>query len=134
MGTALVVLHIDGLGADSLEEALRAGLMPFTQHLIDGEGYEIHRYRCGLPSTTPFVQAGILYGDNTNIPSFRWWDRERQLMVQFGAGSTFKKVGRQVFPRLPPIRPARRLHRRLLPGRRRRGLWHQLPGKDVFGR
>src|SRR3989442_15889207 len=70
MGTALMVLHIDGLGADSLEKALRAGLMPFTQHLIDAEGYEIHRYRCGLPAATPFVQAGILYGDNTNIPSW----------------------------------------------------------------
>lgn len=97
MGKGLVVLHVDGLGADSLEKALRAGLMPFVKHLIDGEGYEIHRYRCGLPSTTPFVQAGILYGDNTDIPSFRWWDREREVLVQFGAGSTFKKVADKYF-------------------------------------
>ena len=103
MGTGLVVLHIDGLGADSLEEALQAGSMPFTKQLIDGEGYEIHRYRCGLPSTTPFVQAGILYGDNTNIPSFRWWDRERQIMVQFGAGSTFKKVADKYFQDCHPF-------------------------------
>ena len=34
MGSALVVLHVDGLGADSLEEALREGLMPFTKHLM----------------------------------------------------------------------------------------------------
>jgi len=45
----LVVMHIDGLGADSLEQALRDGDMPFVQHLIDVEGYEVHRYRCGVP-------------------------------------------------------------------------------------
>jgi predicted AlkP superfamily pyrophosphatase or phosphodiesterase len=86
----LVVVHVDGLGADSLEQALREGKMPFIKSLMEEEGYELHRYRCGIPSTTPFVQAGILYGDNSEIPSFRWWDRKEQLLVQFGAGSTFK--------------------------------------------
>ena len=71
--------------------------MPFIQSLIDTEGYELHRYRCGIPSTTPFVQAGILYVDNSDIPSFLWWDREQQLLVQFGAGSTFKEVAGQYF-------------------------------------
>ncbi|TMB94960.1 MAG: alkaline phosphatase family protein, partial [Chloroflexi bacterium] len=103
MGSALVVLHIDGLGADSLEEALRQGLMPFTEHLMDQEGYTIHRYRCGVPSTTPFAQAGILYGDNSEIPSFRWWDRERQVLVQFGARSTFKKVADKYFQGCRPL-------------------------------
>lgn len=70
-GRGLVVVHIDGLGADSLEHALDEGYMPFTKSLMASEGYEIHRYRCGIPSTTPFAQAGILYGDNSEIPSFR---------------------------------------------------------------
>jgi hypothetical protein len=34
--------------------------MPFLRRLIDEEGYEALPYRCGLPSTTPFCQAGIL--------------------------------------------------------------------------
>ena len=103
MARRLVILHIDGLGADSLEQALREGDMPFVQHLIADEGYEVHRYRCGLPSTTPFVQAGILYGDNSEIPSFRWWDRERRVLVQFGAGSTFKKVADKYFHGCHPL-------------------------------
>ena len=77
MGRGLVIMHIDGLGADSLEQALRDGDMPFTRRLIDAEGYTVQRYRCGVPSTTPFAQAGIIYGDNSEIPSFRWWDRDR---------------------------------------------------------
>jgi len=103
VGRGLVVLHIDGLGADSLEDALRDGEMPFTQHLITTEGYKIHRYRCGVPSTTPFAQAGILYGDNSEIPSFRWWDRERHVVVQFGTGSTFKKVADKYFHGCRPL-------------------------------
>jgi hypothetical protein len=97
------VLHIDGLGADSLEKALRDGQMPFTQHLIDSEGYVVHRYRCGVPSTTPFVQAGILYGDNSEIPSFRWWDREQRILVQFGPRSSFKKVADKYFHGCRPL-------------------------------
>ncbi len=103
MARHLVVMHIDGLGADSLEQALRDGDMPFVQHLIDAEGYEVSRYRCGLPSTTPFVQAGILYGDNSEIPSFRWWDRERQILVQFGPRSSFKKVADKYFHGCRPL-------------------------------
>src|SRR5437660_11046441 len=103
MGSALVVLHIDGLGADSLEEALRQGLMPFTKHLMDKEGYTIHRYRCGVPSTTPFAQAGILYGDNSEIPSYRWWDKEAGLLVVFGSGSTFNRVADRYFAGRQPL-------------------------------
>jgi len=102
-GLGLVVLHVDGLGADSLEEALREGDMPFTKHLIEAEGYAVHRYRSGIPSTTPFAQAGILYGDNSEIPSFRWWDREQQVLVQFGPGSTFKRVAAKYFEGCRPL-------------------------------
>ena len=102
-GTALVVIHIDGLGADSLEQALREGDMPIIKTLIDAEGYEVHRYRCGIPSTTPFAQAGILYGDNSEIPSFRWWDREQKVLVEFGPGSSFAKVADKYFVGCRPL-------------------------------
>jgi len=99
----LVILHVDGVSADTLERALERGDMPFVRRLLDREGYAIHRYRCGLPSTTPFAQAGILYGDNSEIPSFRWWDRERRVLVQFGTGSTFKKVADKYFTGCVPL-------------------------------
>ena len=99
----LVVLHVDGVSADALEGALGEGRMPFVQSLLDREGYRVHRYRCGVPSTTPFAQAGILYGDNREIPSFRWWDRERELLVKFGAGSSFGKVADKYFSGCEPL-------------------------------
>lgn len=103
MGDKLVILHVDGLSANSLEQAVKDGRMPFVRHLMEEEGYELLPYRCGVPSTTPFAQAGILYGDNTNIPSFRWWDRERKVLVQFGAGSTFEKVADKYFAGCAPL-------------------------------
>ncbi|HET9782995.1 MAG TPA: alkaline phosphatase family protein [Candidatus Dormibacteraeota bacterium] len=103
MTRKLVILHIDGLSAAMLERALDAGEMPNVRRLMDMERYEMHRYRCGVPSTTPFAQAGILYGDNTDIPSFRWWDRERGVLVKFGAGSTFKKVADKYFNGCKPL-------------------------------
>jgi len=99
----LVILHIDGLSAAMLGQAVDAGRMPHVRRLLEGEGYEVHRYRCGVPSTTPFAQAGILYGDNREIPSFRWWDRERQVLVKFGAGSTFRKVADKYFNGCHPL-------------------------------
>lgn len=103
MGKGLVILHIDGLSADMLERALASDRMPHTRRLVESEGYDLHRYRCGVPSTTPFAQAGILYGDNAEIPSFRWWDRQRQVSVQFGARSTFKKVADKYFAGCRPL-------------------------------
>src|SRR6202007_448387 len=73
----LVILHIDGLRAAMLWRAVKEGGMPHVQRLLDGEGYALHRYRCGVPSTTPFSQAGVLYGDEREIPSFLWWGRAR---------------------------------------------------------
>src|SRR5438874_8620558 len=103
MGRKLVILHVDGVSADSLEQALREGEMPFVQHLIDAEGYVVHRYRCGVPSTTPFAQAGILFGDNSEIPSYRWWDKKANLLVVFGSGSTFAQVAHRYFTGRVPL-------------------------------
>src|SRR5438132_9421002 len=103
MGRKVVILHVAGVSGDPLERSLREGDMPFVRHLIDAEGYVVHRYRCGVPSTTPFAQAGILYGDNSEIPSFRWWDRERRVLVQFGAASSFKKVADKYFRDCEPL-------------------------------
>ncbi len=99
----LVVVHVDGLGYDFLNEAIRQGRMPFVASLLENEGYEILRYRSGLPSTTPFVQAGIIYGDNSEIPSFRWWDKQSGIYVSFGGRSTFKYVAHKYFRDCEPL-------------------------------
>src|SRR5207244_12726357 len=86
-----------------LGAALERGHMPFVKTLIENEGYEAQPYRCGVPSTTPFAQAGILYGDNSEIPSYRWWYKEAGLLVAFGSGSTFNRVADRYFAGRQPL-------------------------------
>ena len=99
----LVVVHLDGLSHSRLGLALERGHMPFVKTLIEKEGYEAMAYRCGVPSTTPFAQAGILYGDNSEIPSYRWWDKEARILVAFGSGSTFNRVADRYFAGRQPL-------------------------------
>jgi len=99
----LVVVHLDGLSHSRLGLALERGHMPFVKSLIEKEGYEALAYRCGVPSTTPFAQAGILYGDNSEIPSYRWWDKQAGLLVAFGSGSTFNRVADRYFAGRQPL-------------------------------
>ena len=97
------MIHVDGLSHARLTAAVEQGHMPFVSHLMTAEGYESLSYRCGVPSTTPFAQAGILFGDNTEIPSYRWWDKEAGLLVTFGSGSTFGKVADRYFAGRIPL-------------------------------
>ena len=103
MGKGLVMMHIDGVGHRFLVRALEEGRMPKLAALMRSEGYDALPYRCGIPSTTPFCQAGILYGDNSEIPSYRWWDKEANLLVAFGHGSSFKKVAGKYFQGREPL-------------------------------
>jgi hypothetical protein len=77
--------------------------MPFVARLMETEGYEALAYRCGVPSTTPFAQAGILFGDNSEIPSYRWWDKRANLLVTFGSESTFGRVAQNYFAGHTPL-------------------------------
>src|SRR5439155_18279405 len=87
----LLVVHVDGLGHAALLRAVERGQMPWVKGLLEN-GYVAHPYRSGLPSTTPCVQAAILYGDNTDIAGFRWYDKRSGVGVGFGPRSSFKQV------------------------------------------
>jgi len=69
-----VVIQIDGLAYEYLLRAMALGYTPTLQRLI-AHGYRLQRWRCGLPTSTPAVQAGILYGANWDIPAFRWYEK-----------------------------------------------------------
>jgi hypothetical protein len=92
----LLILHLDGVGHTVLTSAVADGTMPFMASLLRS-GYATQQYSPGLPSTTPYAQAGILYGDNTGIAGFRWYDKRSGVDVAFGVGSSFKRVAHRYF-------------------------------------
>jgi hypothetical protein len=70
-----VILEVDGLAHHHLRQALKRGAMPYLARQVQRRKLRLARWRCGLPSTTPASQAGIMYGNNWDIPGFRWYDK-----------------------------------------------------------
>ena len=80
----LVMMEIDGLSYHHIQKALAEGYMPTLQQMLDEEGYALSRMDCGLPSQTSSCQAGIMFGDNYDIPAFRWYDKDAQKLFVSG--------------------------------------------------
>lgn len=77
----LVMLEIDGLSYHHIQKAIAQGWMPTLQEMQAGEGYVLSRFDCGLPSQTSACQAGIMFGDNFDIPAFRWYDKKQGKLI-----------------------------------------------------
>ncbi len=73
----LVMLEIDGLSYWHMQKAIQEGYMPTVARMMREDGYVLSRVDCGLPSQTSACQAGIMFGDNHDIPAFRWLDKEQ---------------------------------------------------------
>jgi uncharacterized membrane protein YvlD (DUF360 family) len=87
-GRGLMMLEIDGLSYWHLKQAIGRGLMPTLKQMIDEEGYVLSHVDCGLPSMTSSCQAGIMFGDNDDIPAYRWYDKERQKLYVSAGDAT----------------------------------------------
>jgi uncharacterized membrane protein YvlD (DUF360 family) len=71
----ILFLEIDGLGLPVLRRAIRDGTVPcMARWLADGD-HQLLEWETDLSSQTGASQAGILLGDNEDIPAFRWVDK-----------------------------------------------------------
>jgi len=77
----VLFLEIDGLARPVLERAIHEGYMPTLTHWLQSGSHRLTDWETDLSSQTSASQAGILHGDNQNIPAFRWWDRARKQIV-----------------------------------------------------
>jgi uncharacterized membrane protein YvlD (DUF360 family) len=70
-------LEIDGLAHDVLRRAIRDGNAPnLTRWLREGS-HRLLRWETDWSSQTGACQAGLLHGNNHDIPAFRWWEKDR---------------------------------------------------------
>jgi hypothetical protein len=86
-----VIIQIDGLAHEYLLRAIAGGHMPALQRML-AQGSRLQRWCCGLPSTTPAVQAGLMYGDNWDIPAFRWYEKETGYAPQCKSPSAVERL------------------------------------------
>ncbi|HEY6761085.1 MAG TPA: phage holin family protein [Baekduia sp.] len=73
----LLLLEIDGLAHPVLQRALRDGNAPTLQRWVADGSHHLVRWETDWSSQTGACQAGILHGDNHDMPAFRWWEKER---------------------------------------------------------
>ena len=78
------MLQIDALAYSDLRRALELGLCPTISRLLR-EGFALRRWFCGLPSATPYCQAGMFYGENGGIPAFRFYDKAARRVITCNA-------------------------------------------------
>jgi hypothetical protein len=86
----LLILQLDGVGEDLLRQAMSAGTAPTLANWLRSESHVLRRWHTGLPATTPAGQSVILHGNETEIPAFRWWEKEtgRLLVVNHPPDAT----------------------------------------------
>lgn len=73
-GRGFIAVQIDALAHEHLLWAMERGYAPYLRRLVE-QGNMLVPYTSGLPSSTPAAQCGIMYGNNYNVPAFRWYEK-----------------------------------------------------------
>ena len=76
-----IAWHVGRDLARQLESLRRRPLPHQPRHIVGEHGHPLRRWFCGLPSATPYCQAGIFHGENDGIPAFRFYDKAARRVV-----------------------------------------------------
>lgn len=77
----VLFLEIDGLSKPVLLRAMRDGHAPTLSRWLEEGSHRLAGWECDLSSQTASSQAGILLGNNHDIPAFRWYEKESGKVV-----------------------------------------------------
>jgi predicted AlkP superfamily pyrophosphatase or phosphodiesterase len=77
----LLFLEIDGLAHDVLVRAMRDGNAPTMARWLRSGSHRLARWETDWSSQTGACQAGLLHGDNDDMPAFRWWEKDRDAAI-----------------------------------------------------
>ncbi len=77
----IFLLEIDGLAEPTLRRAIDEGHMPTLARWLKEDSHQLMKWDTGLPSQTSSMQAGILHGNNQDIPAFRWYEKKEKRLI-----------------------------------------------------
>src|SRR5205814_7314646 len=75
-GPATVLIRIGGLAEPIVRREIAGGRLPTLARWLETGSHRLVAWECDVPSMTSSGQAGILHGNNANIPAFRWYEKE----------------------------------------------------------
>ena len=79
----LLLIQLDALPHETLCSAMERGYLPFLRRELLGKNFQLQKWYSGVPSNTPSVQAAMLYGNSDDIPGFRWYEKDKNLHINF---------------------------------------------------
>ena len=77
----IVFLEIDGLAHEVLRRAVIDGNAPHIGRWLRSGSHRLERWETDWSSQTGACQAGLLHGDNDDMPAFRWWEKDRDRAI-----------------------------------------------------
>jgi uncharacterized membrane protein YvlD (DUF360 family) len=77
----VIFLEIDGLAHEVLRRAMRDGNAPTLARWLREGSHRFVRWETDWSSQTGACQAGLLHGNNDDMPAFRWWEKDRGVSI-----------------------------------------------------
>jgi len=77
----LFFLEIDGLAHAVVQRAIRDGDMPTVAAWLRDGTHHLVSWETDWSSQTGACQAGLLHGNNDEMPAFRWWEKDTQRAI-----------------------------------------------------
>jgi uncharacterized membrane protein YvlD (DUF360 family) len=81
-----IFLEIDGLAESVLRKAITKGYLPTLAGWLERGSHKIASWETDLSSQTGASQAGILHGNNQDLPAFRWVEKEHDNRIMVSTG------------------------------------------------
>jgi len=92
----VVIVQIDGAAHPVLRHQVRAGQVPVMAAWLRSGTHRLMRWHTLLPSQTSAAQAGLLHGNNDEIPAFRWYDKRAGRLVVSSRPEDAAEIERRV--------------------------------------
>jgi len=81
----ILFIELDGVSEEVLRKAIENGRMPTLKSWLERGSHHLTGWETDFSSQTGSIQAGILLGNNENIPGYRWWDRKKNKVYRSGS-------------------------------------------------
>jgi len=92
----IIFLEIDGLAEPIFQKALLQGYMPTLKRWLEGGSHRLVGWETDLSSQTSASQAGILHGNNTNIPAFAYYIKSEKRKMIAGHPPTASRIEKAI--------------------------------------
>ncbi|MGA9098591.1 MAG: phage holin family protein [Methanotrichaceae archaeon] len=92
----IIFLEIDGLAEPIFQKALQQGYMPTLKRWLEGGSHRLIGWETDLSSQTSASQAGILHGNNTNIPGFSYYIKSEKRKIISSRPSSAARIEKAI--------------------------------------